>query len=120
MRALAAILGGLGLGVIACTQQIELFPDQAPPDSAYADAAAAEGGQGCVAALDPEGTLIQCACRLPCVTDSDCPKQPDASGARCDAATGLCAAHGGPCKTRADCRATTDPSRGGWLCISSK
>ena len=122
MRALARVLCGLGLCLAACTQQIELFPDQAPPDSAAADASA-EGGHGCVAALDPAGAVIQCACRAPCGSDSDCPPQPDASGTRCDPATGLCVARGGSCRTRADCPAASDPSSGGsgvWLCISSK
>ena len=121
MRALVTVLCALGLA--ACTQQIELFPAQVPPDAAYTDANAAEGGFGCVASTNPAGTVIQCACRAPCATDSDCPAQPDASGMRCDAATGLCVGHGGLCRTRADCPVVSDPSTGGargWLCISSK
>lgn len=128
MRALAWIASSLGLGLglslglAACTQQIELFPAQAPADAA-ADATLMQGGLGCSPARDPAGVLIPCVCKLPCATDSDCPSLPDASGVRCDAATGLCASHGAPCQRRADCPAASDPSSGGhrsWLCISAK
>lgn len=128
MRALVrALLGyglalGVGLGAVACTEQIELFPDQAPPDAASTDAASAEGGRGCVPAADPAGVLIPCVCKVACNTDSDCPGPVGSAGVRCDPATGLCVGNKGSCTTRADCTAH-DPSTGAsaqWLCISSK
>lgn len=122
-KILVRTLCGLGLSICACTQQIELFPDQAPPDALYADAAPAEGGHGCVPALDPAGLLIPCVCKAPCRNDADCRALPDASAVRCDVATGLCAGHDAACRTRADCTAPRDPSTGGsvgWLCISAK
>jgi hypothetical protein len=122
MRALACLACGLALSLAACTEQIELFPALAPADAA-ADAAPADGGLGCVPARDPAGAPIPCVCKLPCGTDADCPSMPDASGVRCDAATGLCASHGASCQRRTDCPAAGDPSTGGprgGLCISAK
>lgn len=122
-RRLIWILGGLALILGACTEPIELFPDLAPPDSAAADAAAAEGGSGCVPAVNSAGIVIPCVCKIFCTTDSDCPLRPDGSTVQCDAATGLCAGNDGTCRTRADCPAPRDPSTGGTggrLCISAR
>lgn len=123
MRALIRISCGLGLVLLACTQQIELFPSQSPPGSGCPDAAPADQGCGCVPAVDPSGTVIPCVCKLSCETDADCPLLSTAGINRCDAATGLCRSQGARCTTRADCPTASDPATGAavhWLCISAK
>ncbi len=109
----------LSLALLACTQEIELFPSSPQPDAGCVPGSSSDGGCGCVPSFAAGGTLIPCVCKLPCQTDSDCP----ASSAVCDATVGLCNSHGASCRTRSDCPVDSDPTHprlASWLCLSAK